>query len=124
MKISIQPKTLFIPGRGNVVADLLEVNVAHHNLGVGAIAFYDLQKRTIIPAVPEVPEVTDDDGNVVTPAVPAVPEQIVDESLGMSGNIALTPQQFASWGTDDDWFTRCVAQNLGLFPINSANPAN
>ncbi len=119
MKISIQPKTLFIPGRGNQAADLLEVRIAHHELGVGATAFYDLQKRTVIPEVAATPAELDGEGNVVTPAVPAVPEQIVDESLGMSGNIALTPEQFASWGTDDDWFTRCVAQNLGLFPTTN-----
>lgn len=114
MKISIQPKTLFIPGRGNQVADILEVRVAHHDLGVGAVAFYDLQKRTIIPAVQGT---VDEDGNELTPYVP---EQIVDESLGLSGNIALTAEQFASWGTDDDWFTRCVAQNLGLFPTTNS----
>lgn len=119
MKISIQPKTLFIPGRGNVVADLLEVRIAHHDLGVGAVAFYDLQKRTVVPAKPEVSPIGFPGEENYVAGTPAVPEQIVDESLGMSGNVALTPEQFASWGTDDDWFTRCVAQNLGLFPTTN-----
>lgn len=114
MKLPIQNKTLFVPGKGNVVANLLEVRVASYSLGQSATAFFDLQKRTVTPAVPEVPAVLDAEGNVVTPAVPAVPEQVTDESLGLNGNVDLTPEQFASWGQDDDYFARCVAQNLGL----------
>lgn len=120
MKLPIQPKTLFVPGRGNQVANLLEVRVASYQLGVGATAFYDLQRRTITPAVDAVPAVLDGEGNVTTPEVPAVPEQIVDESLGLNGNCDLTPEQFAAWGQDDDYFARCIAQNLGLFPTTNA----
>lgn len=119
MKLSIQPTTFLVPGKGNVVANLLEVRVAGYELGQGASAFYDLQKRTVTPAVEAVPAVTDEEGNVTTPEVPAVPEQITDESLGLSGNVALTAEQFAAWGKDDDWFTRCIAQNLGLFPTSN-----
>lgn len=114
MKVSIQPVSMFIPGKGSVSANLLEVRVASYQLGQGATAFYDLQKRTITPAGAAV---FDEEGNETTPAVP---EQITDESLGLNGNIALTPEQFAAWGRDDDWFVRCIAQNLGLFPITSA----
>lgn len=115
MKISIQPVTLLVPGKGTVVADILAIadNVSY-KLHQGATGFYDLQKRTITPAVEEV---RDEAGNLTTPAVP---ERIVDESIGMSGHCELTPEQFAAWGKDDDWFARCIAQNLGLFPLTPA----
>lgn len=114
MKIAIQPVTLLVPGKGTQVPNLLEVRVAGYQLGQGATAFYDLQKRTVTPAVEEV---RDEEGNVTTPAQP---EQITDESIGINGNCDLTPAQFAAWGKDDDWFARCIAQNLGLFPTTNS----
>lgn len=121
MKIAIQPVSLFVPGKGSVQANLLEVRCSSYQLGIGASAFYDLQRRTIIPATEGTPAVMNDAGTeVLVPAVPGEPERTNDESLGMNGNIDLTAEQFAAWGKDDDWFTRCVAQNLGLFPITSA----
>ena len=102
MKLPIQNKTVFVPGEGNAVANVLEVRVASYQLGQSATAFYDLQRRT------------------VTPATEDAPEQVIDESLGLSGNCDLTPAQFASWGQDDDFFARSIAQNLGLFPTVNA----
>lgn len=120
MKLAIQPVTLLVPGKGTVIANLLEIRVAGYELGVGATAFYDVQRRTVLPEVAPVPAVLDEGGNETMPAVPGVPEQIIDESLGLNGNISLTFAQFASWGKDDDWFARCIAQNLGFFPTDGS----
>lgn len=33
------------------------------------------------------------------------------------GSAALTPAQYAAWGSDDNYFTTCILQNLGLTPV-------
>lgn len=99
MKIAIQPTSFFVPGKGTVTADVLHVRIASYQLGQGASAYYEVQRRTTSPEVPN---------------------QVVDEPIGISGNCDLTAEQFAAWGKDDDWFARCIAQNLGLFPITPA----
>lgn len=110
MKLLIQPKSLFVPGLGTVEANGLEVRVASYQLGVGATAFWQLFRREVVPAVPER---RDPDGVILEAAVP---EQTVDTPLPLSGNADLTPEQFAAWGTDDDYFARAIATNLDLVP--------
>lgn len=92
MKIEIEPKKLWVPGKGEITVNLLLVD-AKLNLGVGASSFYDLQRRSM----------TD--------------KQTVDESFGLVGNMDLTPEQFAKWGMDDAYFAECIAENLGLVPV-------
>lgn len=92
MKIEIQPKNIWLPGKGEITINLLSV-VARLDLGVGASASYELLRRTT----------TDDAVN--------------DEFFGLSGTIDLTPDQFAGWGTDDLYFVKCAATNLGLTPL-------
>lgn len=96
--LPIVPKDIYIPGKGNVSANLLEVRVSSYRLKQGATAFYDLQTRTVTPASGDTPEI------------------VADVSLGLSGNVDLTAAQFNAWAADDNWFATCVASNLGLTP--------
>lgn len=115
MKIALLPKTVWSPaGAGDVAVNQLEVRVASYALGVGATAYYDLQRRTETP-IAATAAVLDVQGNVVTPAIPAHID-VVEASFGLSGNVALLPAQFAAWGLDDTYFARSIAANLGLTP--------
>ncbi len=31
-----------------------------------------------------------------------------------NGNYTLTEQEFAAWGTDNEWVTECVAKSIGV----------
>lgn len=70
------------------------------------------------PEVPAVPDVTDEDGDVITPgtpAIPAVPARDEWEEL-MAGNGQFTAEQWTGWTTqpDDTYPLQCAAANLGV----------
>lgn len=109
MLLKIKPKTIWLPSRGEVTVNQLEIRVSSYVLGVGAQAFYDLQKTT----VNQIPAVLDDEGNVVEPAR----SETVTESFGLNGNVDLDSADFAKWGTNDDFFCQCIAKQLKLEPV-------
>lgn len=93
MKIAIKPVEIFLPGRGLVIATHVEVACTQLVLGVGAQARYELQ-RVDLKSPPDAPKY---------------------EPL-TSGNTALTPEQYALWGTDDAFFANAIVVNAGLAP--------
>lgn len=94
MIIHIQPKSTWLPSKGEVIINAVEVWVGSYHLGDSALGCYDLIH-------------VDEDGNRT--------------SFGLTGENRLTPEQFASWGKDDDWFARCIVQNIGLFPTTNGS---
>ena len=90
MTIPVVPSQFRVPAKGLVEINQLFVTVSSYSLGQSAQAYYDLQN-------------VDAEGKVT--------------SYGLNGNDSLTEEQFAGWGTDDQYFARCIAQNLGLTPV-------
>lgn len=127
MIIAITPTTFRIPGKGEVTINRIEVRVSSYVLGVSAQAFYDLQNAETVEKTSEVPNpayipAIISEGGEESPAVgePTITEttsEIVTTSYGLNGNESLTDEQFANWGEDDQYFARCIVENLGLNPI-------
>lgn len=97
MKISIQPVTLFVPGRGKVSATHVEVEINGYILGKNVKARYVLQEQVAPVAAGKEPTYR----NLV------------------SGTSALTPEQFAAWGDDDGYFATTIVGNIDLTPITT-----
>ncbi len=98
MRVPIQPITILVPGKGNVTLDTIDIETYNHQLNVGAEMRWLLLKT------------------VVTPATETEPEKTEMVHFGHGGIVALTPEQFAAWGTDDSFVAACVLQNLMLQP--------
>lgn len=92
MKIPIKPTQIFQAGKGLQTATHVEVRVVQIELGVKARGAYELQQE----------DLTD----------PKHPRYV---SL-TTGQQDLTPEQYAAWGTDDNYFARTIVQNAGLIP--------
>ena len=127
MTIPVVPAQFRVPAKGLVEINQLEVRVSSYSLGVTAQAYYDLQNKSTVTKSREVPNPDyvpasiDADGNAVpSVGLPTMAEPYTEEvttSFGLNGNDSLTPEQFAGWGTDDQYFARCIAENLGLTPV-------
>lgn len=103
---NITPKTVWLPGRGDITVNQLELRVSSYQLAVGAQAFYDLQRKTST----QIPAVKNDDGEIIEPART---ETKVD-SFGLNGNVDLPSADFSKWGTDDNFFATSIAKVLGV----------
>ncbi len=99
MKIAIQPVKQLVPGRGLLLATLLNVEVQRYELGGTIRGSYDL--IALLPA----PETKPDQE-------PQKPKELVC----VNGHAELTPDQADAWGKDDTYFCRCIAENAGLTP--------
>jgi len=98
MRIKLKPQSSFVPGKGTLTINEIEVAVSLYELGGKIRGSYEVFQVTQAPAEPgkEAPK----------------PKQV---SAG-SGTADLTPEQAAQWGADDTFFCRCIAQNVGLTP--------
>jgi hypothetical protein len=110
MKIQVEPSVFRVPGKGDVTINQLEVLVSSYSLNAGATAYYDLQT---LENVPLTRPIMNPDGTPGTETYSGVNTL----SYGLAGNASLTQTQFNNWGTDDDYFVNCIAENLGLTPV-------
>ncbi|MFZ9725622.1 MAG: hypothetical protein ACO3EH_00315 [Ilumatobacteraceae bacterium] len=127
MKIAIQPTQFRVPGKGSVEINQLDVQVSSYSLGNSALGYYDLQTKSTVERTREVPNpaytpfAVDAAGAAVpsgiSPTITETYAEDVSTSYGLNGTEALKPEQFAAWGSDDAFFARSIAANLGLTPV-------